>query len=180
MMQAENPQHAPPSRYRTIRRKLGNRSSSSQPPALAPQQQSRPKLAAAPLIDSIGSPKPVVEQPLARNPSKFRKILRLNTKDVPPTPVPPIPSTAAAPHGGKLTKSSHSPQKTTSRFGRRRGKSTGAMGESSAEEEAGGAARCEGDMVRIDFSFLSVYSAMNLQVFSCLLAGRLTLMQVLS
>jgi len=108
-------------------------------------------MTAAPLIDSIGSPKPVAEQPLTRNPSKFRKILRLNTKDVPPAPVPPIPSTVAAPHGGKLTKSSHSSQKTTSRFGRRRGKS-GAMGESSAEEEAGGAARREEDMVRIDFS----------------------------
>lgn len=89
--------------------------------------------------------------------------MRLNTKDVPPAPVPPIPSTAAIPHGGKLTKPSHPPQKATSRFGRRRGKSTGAMGESSAEEEAGDAARREENMVRRDFfspfSFLSICSA---------------------
>ncbi|CUS08461.1 unnamed protein product [Tuber aestivum] len=154
-MQAENPQSAPPSRYRTIRRKLVHRSGNSQPPpppppppppALQRQQQSRhqspPKPVAAPLINSIESPRPVVEQPLARNPSKFRKILRLNTKDVPPTPVPPIPSTATTtPHGGKLMKPSHPNQKTASKLGRRRGKPAGAMGESSTEEEAGGAAR---------------------------------------
>ncbi|KAG0133766.1 hypothetical protein HOY82DRAFT_253065 [Tuber indicum] len=141
-MQTENPQHAPPSRYRTIRRKLGHHSINSQPPpAPVPQHQQQPKPVAAPLIDSVGPPKPVVEQPLARNPSKFRKILRLNTKDVPPAPVPPIPPTATAPHSGKLTKPSHSPPKPTPRFGRRRGKSTRAMGESSTEEEAGGAGR---------------------------------------
>ncbi|RPB03908.1 hypothetical protein L873DRAFT_1760460 [Choiromyces venosus 120613-1] len=149
MMETEKP-HPLPSRYRTIRGKLGNHSSNSQTPAAPaptpqqqPQQQSQPRFMAAPLINSIESPKPVVEPPLARNPSKFRKILRLNTKDVPPAPVPLIPSTETTPHGRKLVKTSHSPEKTTSRFGRRRGKSSGALGESSAEEEAGNSARRE-------------------------------------
>ncbi|PWW72819.1 hypothetical protein C7212DRAFT_285931 [Tuber magnatum] len=159
-MQAENPQNAPPSRYRTIRRKLAHHSNNSQPPPppppppapapqrQQPQRQSPPKPVAAPLINSVESPRPAVEQPLARNPSKFRKILRLNTKDVPPAPIPPIPSTAAAPHGGKLTRPSHSSQKSTSKTGRRRGKSAGIVGGSSTEEEAGDAARREENMAQ--------------------------------
>lgn len=107
MMETETPQPAaapPPSRYRTIRRKLAN--NAQPPPAAAPAVK----------IPTIEPRKPAVrssppEQPLARQPSKFRQILRLNThpkESTAPAAIPQFPATV--PHYNKLSKS-HSPPK---------------------------------------------------------------------
>lgn len=148
MMQTEQPQPAPPSRYRTIRRKLA---SNSKP---APLQPAMTTPASAP-AGTAAAIEPQKSNALARNPSKFRKILRLNTKDAPPIPPVPAVQAAAIPqhHHNKLVKNLASSRKQTSKFGKGRERSAGGVdGDSSTEENATASGRERvRDVVRVSF-----------------------------
>lgn len=103
-METESPQPAPPpSRYRTVRRKFAT-------------SNAQPTKAAEPVQAVVEHQKsvvhtPVKEQPLARQPSKFRRILRLNTHPKESTAPVAAPQPVVEPHHNKLHKSSESTRK---------------------------------------------------------------------
>jgi hypothetical protein len=144
MMETETPRHAPPSRYKTVRRKpaISSQPPSEQQPLLhsQPQQPAQPKEALQqpqplvqqtlqrPLIELASHTKhqetnaPQPEHQLQRHQSKFRKILRLNTSAKERSPPPPSrsqPITAPPAQGQreyvKLTKSPERPQSEANR-----------------------------------------------------------------
>lgn len=106
MVETESPQPAPPpSRYRTVRRKLATSNAQSA------KVQAQPTEAVEP-VRVVQHQKPVVhipvqEQPLARQPSKFRRILRLNTHPKESTALPAVvPQPIVAPNHNKLHRNS--------------------------------------------------------------------------
>lgn len=109
MMETESPQPAPPpSRYRTVRRKFT--ASNAQP------------VKAAEPVQAMEHHKPVAhtpvqEQPLARQPSKFRRILRLSTHHKEPIslPISPAPQPMVAPYHNKLRRDSDSTRKASTK-----------------------------------------------------------------
>ncbi|RPB12536.1 hypothetical protein P167DRAFT_159745 [Morchella conica CCBAS932] len=114
--ETRQPVAAPPSRYRTIRRKLANTPTAAtvEAPAAPIAQSSSSKYESNHNHHNSSShPSNATSQPMTRQPSKFRQILRLNTKEVSPPPAPiPQSAPAALPRPNKLTKShSQSPPK---------------------------------------------------------------------
>lgn len=108
MMETESPQPAapPPSRYRTVRRKLATNNDQPSKAVKPTQVVERQK----PAVYA-----PAQEQPLARQPSKFRQILRLNTHPKESTVPAAVPRPTVTPHYKKLHKSPHSPRKVSSK-----------------------------------------------------------------
>lgn len=128
MIETETPQPAaapPPSRYRTIRRKLANTPTAATEAPTAPIAQSSPpkyegnhnhRNNTASSSSSSNHPSNATSQPMTRQPSKFRQILRLNThtKEVSPPRAAQVPQSAPAalPRPNRLTKNhSQSPPK---------------------------------------------------------------------
>lgn len=101
MMETESPKPAPPpSRYRTVRRKPTTSNAQPTKPVEPVQVVEHHK----PVVHT-----PVQEQPLARQPSKFRRILRLSIHHKEPIALPVVvQQPVVAPHNNKLHKSSNS------------------------------------------------------------------------